>query len=274
MRLAQREGRAVRLGSRHQEVEVVRFAPPPILERLLRLEATLVRKAKLPAVAGLGPGGEHVWRWRSELAGWFTQTAPVAGVAATDSSSPGILAGFTLHRVSDPMACLSAALGWLEPGGAWDESPATITDRLLTAAHSRTLMLDDQQIRECLARLAQPIRERLALTQGRHWASREPPPSVRQIAGRLQDLIREAARLRQGERLLRLERALSFVVRGHTAGEALLIDRIARLPDRAIEAALIRPAPAQMEWDGIEVRLTGLILFVETSSLSPSSGGE
>ena len=274
MRLAQREGRAVRLGSRHREVDVVRFAPPPVLERLLRLEATLIRKAKLPAVAGLGPGGQHVWRWRSELGGRFSQTASVAGVAATASSSPGILAGFSLHRVSDPMACLSAVLGWLEPGGAWDENPATITDRLLTAAHGRTLTLDDRQLRECLARLAHPIRERLALTRGRHWASREPSPSVRQLAGRLQDLIREAARLRQGERLLRLERALSFVVGGHTAGEALLIDRIARLSDPAIEPALTRPGPAQMEWDEIEVRLTGLILFVEPSSLSPSSGGE
>ena len=35
MRLEQREGRAVRLGSHHPTVDIVRFAPPPPLERAL-----------------------------------------------------------------------------------------------------------------------------------------------------------------------------------------------------------------------------------------------
>ena len=68
MRLDQREGRAVRLGSSHGTVSVVRFTPPGPLDRTLRLERTLARKAALPSTAGLGPAGRSLWRWRTELA--------------------------------------------------------------------------------------------------------------------------------------------------------------------------------------------------------------
>src|SRR5204863_2490551 len=68
MRLEQREGRAIRLGSTHGTVSVVRFAPPGPVERALRLEHTLARKAALPSIAGLGEGGRSLWRWRADLA--------------------------------------------------------------------------------------------------------------------------------------------------------------------------------------------------------------
>ena len=92
MRLEQREGRAVRLGSRHSEVEVVRFAPVPVLERSLHLEAILARKARLPAAAGLGAGGRHLWRWRTELAeryGGWDATAGLAQVRVDAPRPPG-----------------------------------------------------------------------------------------------------------------------------------------------------------------------------------------
>lgn len=260
MRLEQREGRAVRLGSLQQEVEVVRFVPPPVLEQSLRLEQTLTRKASLPARAGLGAGGRQLWRWRAELAGRFSQTRSVSGVAAVTSAPAGVLAGFILSRAGDPSTCLSASVVWLE-GGRWTEAPETVARRLLAAAQSRSSSLDERKLPGCLAALAEPIRERLGSTRGRHWTSSEPSPSARRLAARLNDLIREAARQRRSARLLRLERALEFAAGGHTAGEAMLVERLAVSRRSELEAFLGRLPPGRTEWDEIEVRLTGLIVF-------------
>jgi superfamily II DNA or RNA helicase len=264
MRLEQREGRAIRLGSRHQEVEVVRFTPPPELERSLAIEATLACKAGLPARAGLGSSGRHIWRWRAELAGRFADTEPVAGVAAVSSDRPAILAGFAVHRANEPAVCLSASVGWLDSGGVWTESPETVTEMLLSAERGHPLPLNTECLRNWMKLLGEPIRQRLSLIQGRYWVGVEPDPAARRVANRMHRLIREAARLRQAARLLRLERALGFVAGGHTAGEGMVIERLADAGDAELEGVLSRLAPIRKEWDGLEVRLTGLIVFEET----------
>lgn len=266
MRLEQREGRAIRLGSRHSEVEVVRFAPPTALERVLRLEATLVRKGRLPTAAGLGASGRHIWRWRAELARSFTEPDALAGVATVACSPPGILAGFSLYRTGDPETCLASAVGWIGRGSAWTEVHEIVSERLLTAAQNRALPVEGERLRESLELVTVPIRERLALTRGRHWVAADPAPSARKLASRIHGLIRSAARLRQADRLLRLQRVLEFVTGGHTAGEAVLIERLAESADVELEARLSRMAPTRREWDGIDVRLTGLIVFDPNAS--------
>ncbi|MEO6056166.1 MAG: hypothetical protein ABIQ49_04935, partial [Gemmatimonadales bacterium] len=58
-----------------------------------------------------------------------------------------------------------------------------------------------------------------------------------------------------------LERALAFAAGGHTAGEAQLVRRLADAEGAELAGALARiPAPTQ-RWEGIEVRVTGLVLF-------------
>ena len=258
-RLEQREGRAVRLGSSHQEVEVVRFSPPPPLERLLRMEATLTRKSRLPAHAGLGATGRKIWRWRAELAARFRSTRRIAGAVAVTSEKPGLLAGFVLYHPRDPATCLSAWLSWWEPGGEWFDSPEIIAQRLLSVTSSPGEPVKEEQLQSCLALLAAPIRERLAVIRGRHWIARDAAPSVRRLTRLLHALISDAARKRETVRLRRLERALEFVSGGHTAGEAMLIEQLAE--DGRIEEGL-SPWPAQRQgWEEIEVRLTGLIVF-------------
>jgi superfamily II DNA or RNA helicase len=261
MRLEQREGRAVRLGSRHSEVEVVRFAPPASLEGRLRLEETLARKAKLPAAAGLGPGGRHIWRWRAELAERFGGAEAVAGVARVPSSLSGLLAGFALYCPTDPARCLSATVGWLDVHGVWIEAPEVVAERLMAAAaRSRHEKVDAEQLRKYLELLAPVIRDRLGPVRARRWVSPDPTAAARNVAKRLGGLIHQAARLRQDARLLQLERALAFVAGAHTAGEEILIERLAEAPDSDILAELTRVKP-QPSWEGIEARLTGLIVF-------------
>ena len=63
------------------------------------------------------------------------------------------------------------------------------------------------------------------------------------------------------DRLLRLEHALGFVTRGHTAGEAALIERLAEAPDAELHRAISALPQGRAQWSGIEARLTGLILF-------------
>jgi superfamily II DNA or RNA helicase len=261
MRLEQREGRAVRLGSRHSEVEVVRFVPPTSLERWLRLEETLARKASLPAAAGLGGGGQHIWRWRVGLARRFGGGEAVAGVATVCSPVPGLLAGFALYRSTDPAKCLSATVGWLDVNGIWSETPDVVVERLMVAAaQGRQQKVDTEQLRKYVELLTPVIRGRLGRTLACRWLSPEPSSAARAVSKRLGGLIHKAARLRQERRLLKLERVLAFVTGGHTAGEEMLIERLAEAPDRDMLAALGRAAP-QTTWDGLEARLTGLIVF-------------
>ncbi|HJR17403.1 MAG TPA: DEAD/DEAH box helicase, partial [Gemmatimonadales bacterium] len=114
MRLEQREGRSVRLGSRQAEVEIVRFTPPGALERSLHLEAALSRKSGLAGTAGLGNAGRQIWRWRSDLARALGCADAVPGVAKVPSADRGLLAGISLYRSNDPTSCFSAAVGWLD----------------------------------------------------------------------------------------------------------------------------------------------------------------
>lgn len=260
-RLEQREGRSVRYGSRYSEVEVVRFAAPSVLERSLGLEATLARKAKLPAIAGLGPAGRRIWRWRAEQAERFSSGEARSGVAAVPAEHMGLLAGFSLYNTHD-LSCLSATVLWFESNGVWTDAPEIVTERLASAeAQSRILPVDSDQLRKWLAVLAASIRERLTLILGRRWIGPEPTPASRHLASRLQRLVREAARKHQASRLAELERALGFVTGGHTAGEAALVERLAESSDRELAAAVGRLPPVSQRWDGIEVRLSGLVLF-------------
>lgn len=123
-----------------------------------------------------------------------------------------------------------------------------------------------------MEQLAGPIRERLSATRGRHWTATALTVGARRVAGRIQKLIGNAARLRQAERLSRLERILEFVARGHTAGEDMLIERLGSSSDDELETVLGRLAPARMDWEGLEVRLTGMILFDSPASLTSYDG--
>jgi hypothetical protein len=270
MKLEQREGRSVRLGSRHSGVDIVRFAPDAELDRFMCLEAALTRKAKLPAAAGLGPEGRHVWRWRTEVAREFGGSDTAAGVARVSSRHRGVLVGISLHRVSDPATLLTSIAGWVGPDGRWIEDAQLIVERLrlATACHVEdTLPGESRMYLELLTPL---LRKRLALARSGHWISPRPTAGARAAAVRLNRLIRGAARLRDDHRLSQLEQALAFVAGGHTAGEEMALERLSEVSDDELTAGLTQTVP-QPNWDGVEVRLTGFIVFGPPETM-PSSG--
>jgi helicase-like protein len=261
MRVEQREGRSVRYGSNYQQVEVVRFIPPPVLERSLKLEAALVEKGRLPASAGMGAAGERVWRWRTSLAERLGGVEARAGVAAVDSPNRGLLAGFALYR-SGNSDCLSATVLWVEADGSWTETPETIAARLIAAAQQTLILpVDSAHLNNWLALLARPIRDRLSSTQSRRWVTPDPTPAARRLATRLQSRVRDAARRHDPRRLAELEGALAFVAGGHTAGEAALVERLANVADSELNAAVGKLPKARSARHDIEVRLTGLVVF-------------
>ena len=264
MRLEQREGRAVRLGSLNTTVEIVTFTPPPAMERALRLTRALALKARLPSSAGLGPAGRALWRWRSELAELYAGGAASTGVALVPAAPPGFLALFELYGLGAAGAeRLSATLVWVDQAGAWTEEESVVAARLATAAASpSSAAAGSALIRAAVEQLAAPIRSRLAAARGSRWSPPASDPVARQLSLRLHHAVREAARRRDLVALAGLERALGFVGRGHTAGESIELERLAALPDGQLEREAGRVPAARARWTTIEPRLGGVLLFV------------
>jgi hypothetical protein len=262
MRMEQREGRAVRLGSDHREVEVVAFRPALAIERALRITQALAVKARLPAAAGLGVGGRGLWRWRSELADAYREGEAAVGTAVVPRGPPGVLAGFELYDVgSNVERRIASALLWIEPGGDWTEEEQIVAARLADAAGARSAPPDPARLREALPLIAGPIHSRLALARGSRWAAPVADPISHRVSLRLHQGIREAARRRDLEALAGLERALAFVGRGHTAGESAELELLAGMPDGEFNRKVLRlPAPGR-RCDAIEARLGGVLLF-------------
>jgi hypothetical protein len=263
MRLEQREGRAIRLGSVHTTVSVVRFAPPAPIERALRLERTLARKAVLPSRAGLGAGGRGLWRWRTDLAEMLGTGADRAGTAVVPRGPPGVLGGFSLHAIGGGCEIrLAGSVVWVSPDGTWTEDETTIAARLASALDSRETTRPAAARLSCaLALLVQPIRARLAACQSARWLTPLLAPPARVAALRIQAEIRAAARRRDAAALEVLERALAFVGGGHSAGEAMLLERLSALGDAEFRQGLRGLPEPSATWSTIEVRLGGLLLF-------------
>jgi hypothetical protein len=159
----------------------------------------------------------------------------------------------------------------METDGTWTDTPETLAERLDRATSEMAIApVSNHRVKSWLLLLAGPIRDRLALIQGRRWIAPEPTPAARRMTLRLQNLVRQAARRHERERLAQLELALRFVVGGHTAGEAALIERHAKLPDAELLAGLRRFPLRTTQPMTLEARLTGLVVFdPDPSSRSP-----
>jgi hypothetical protein len=187
------------------------------------------------------------------------------GAARVPLGAPGVLAGYSLHGCgAEQDACLATAVVWVAPDGSWTEDESTIAARLGDAlAYGAPSRPEPAQLRLALGLLAGPIRSRLVLCRGSRWLAPRLAPPARAAVLRVQHEIRAAARRRDSEALQALERALAFLGGGHTAGEAMLVERLAGLEAAELWRALRRlPAPSP-RWPVIEPRLGGLLLFGE-----------
>jgi hypothetical protein len=264
MRLEQREGRAVRLGSAHSAVDVVRPTPPPELEREVGVGDALRRKARLPGLAGFGAAGRGLWRWRTELGERLGGEDGMQGVALVEGTTSGVLAGVTIQaEIGRPAGAtiLGSAIVWVGDDGRWTEDPEVVTTRLSEALASRKVTADSLRLRRALGLIAPPVRARLATVAGRRWSIPAASPPVRLVAARLVEIIADTARQRDARRLARLEALLAFVSRGHTAGEAMLLERMSGMDGEQLERMAIRVPPPDPPWSAAAPSLTGLLIF-------------
>lgn len=274
VRLDQREGRAVRLGAKAAEVEIVRFAPWPELEARLSQDARLVAKRRLATIAGLDDDGRWLFRWRVELAEAAGAGGGETALAIVAGEPEGWLVGFALD-LSLPDGALRrepASLLWVEPSGALTEDPAITAARLKQVAGLPSLRSagtgDRERTQQMLTGL---VRSRLRAAQHTAWLSRQAPPEQRRLARRMRRLAAEAARQRNQRLLTLADQALDWLAGGVTAGEAAMVARLALAPAGQLPAlwpALLRcprmrPIPVP--------RLTGVIRVTRAPSC-PGSG--
>jgi superfamily II DNA or RNA helicase len=260
VRLEQRSGRALRLGSRQHSVELIRFLPPRRLESALRREAILASKAALPDWLGLGRDQRAPWRVRARLAARWEHVPPAFGVAVISGDAPAMVGGIRIELADGSVRQVVRA----RLNGGWSDGDALIA-RVLDGAwggtQSRALV--QGKLRAGLRGLAVPVRAALRTMYGARLTGLRSEPARRMLR-RVHCLAREAARVRNGERLALLERGLRLLRRGHTAGETRLIANWITLPPNDLLQSFARLPVEQPTSEVVRVELVG-ILLVEAS---------
>lgn len=257
VRLDQRNGRALRLGSTHASVEVVRFDVPRELAHRLQQVQALGRKRRLPRAIGIQGAPIRAWEWRDRMAERWSTVAALPGVwARARGPTAGVLAGYSL--VGNRGSCWST-LGWVDARG-WCEDPAVI-ERVI--AELESLQPEPGPAPQpALGLLGPVLQDRIASLERWRWAPPVPGTPASRLIARVNRCAVKAARERDAATLALLERALGFLRRGHTAGERHWIERWRDTPEARLLPALARcpdPGASEAWW----LRINGVIL-VET----------
>lgn len=257
VRLEQRSGRAIRLGSSHRQVEIVRFDPPNELRALLRQEAILARKAGLPLLVGLDQGPASAWRLRARVARSWSGQPRQEGTAVARDREAGAVAGIRIRWSDGSARELVLARG----SGGWTADPASI-ERLLWAGAGRNRIserLSPSALRGAVRGLSSQLSNLLRVANGVELGTAPGGRCARMVRRRLQALATGATRERNSRRLELFGRGLRHLGRGLTAGEEWRLETWRRLDDRGLMDRLVRlplEAPRPVV---VEVALFGLL---------------
>jgi hypothetical protein len=254
VRLEQRSGRALRLGSQHTSVEVIRVLPPPVLEAALRQQAILRKKAALPRQLGLGAARDAPWRIRARVAAMWEQVPATGGVATSRGPRNAVVTGFRISTSDGNVAVVSACIE-----RSWTDDPAVIAE-LLASAHGVTRIA--RPATGWTGRVSRDLAARVRKSLRSVNGTRLPAGSRagRGTLRRLLALAREAAKARDQDRLRLLERGLAVLRRGQTAGEAQLVERWLTLPHRELLGSLARLPDEAARPEVERVELIGVLV--------------
>ncbi|HSE53926.1 MAG TPA: helicase-related protein [Gemmatimonadales bacterium] len=250
VRMEQRSGRAIRLGSRHRQVDIVRFDPPRELRALLGQEAILARKAGLPLLVGLDPGPAAAWRLRARVAASWSGEPRREGTAVVRDREPGAVAGIRIRWSDGSVRELVLA----RTSRGWSADAGTI-ERLLAAGGDPDRMPEESSaaalrpaVRGLSARLSSLLRVANGVELGTAPGGRCAPVLRRRLVA----LATGAARERNTRRLELVARGLRHLGHGLTAGEERRLESWMKLEDRSLVDRLARlpleaPRPAAVD---------------------------
>lgn len=261
-RFAQRVGRVDRLGSPHQGVESISFAPPETLAQALHLEVRLAAKAGAATLAG--------------TAGIETPDREPAAVAALDWADRlqrlawgEVAAGGLVAAVTgrEPLTVLIIRLGTavevivVDAAGARPDPPGAVRalENALTAV---TCPLDRVQLDSAIGRAAPIVRARLATIADARWRAGDRDRSGRRLIPWVLSEARRAARRRDPRRLSALDALVARLAAGMTAGEELLLDALLERRAPLTIAALLEwhaALPPQAETEAPTVELVAAL---------------
>ena len=258
VRLDQRAGRILRMGSSHPTAEIITLLPPTAIEARLQLLERLARKRPLPSRLGLGAEADTVWRWRAELAPAWQHLPAARGTAVVTSDCDAALAGIALISGNTILSQFALArLGRRR----WCADHRTIERLLVGARECKAASEDDRTVSAVLGSLRREVRAAWLGAGGSLWRIRPLSPWARPALARLRRLAADAVRRRDQSALAFADRGISFLRRGHTAGERRLAVRLASEPETILPdllAGLPPPDPLPLP---IRPLITGLIVF-------------
>lgn len=231
LRMAQRTGRVRRPGSLHANVEIIEFHPPPEIERHLGQLAILDRKRSLPPLVGLGVDEDAPWRWRDALAEYWQDRPWQSGIAWIPDAPDGLLVGL---RVKARGRTIGGRCWWWSEG-QWTEGVRAVSDALARADRSAGSTPPPALMRTVARLVAEPVARSAREMHARHWPlAREGIRGV--LLSRLFRLGQQAARARDHRMVAAIGSAVSFVRRGHTAGEEPWLTELLALPASRLPA--------------------------------------
>lgn len=270
VRLVQRAGRARRLGAEHRTVEVVTVATAAAVEARLRVAETLERKRGLAERLVQAPA----WRWAAALAELASATpAAVEGIAVVPTAAEGgVLAGLRVEELGPEVHPVAAWLGWRpdrDGGRGWSTAREVVAPRLAAliagpgpgecAAPPLEASRVARIVRDLAGEASRVLRQAAAARLGAIGRS----PGAASLRRQVLAAAGEARRARDPVRLARLDEWLAFLSRGHTAGEARLIERLARGTRHGTAPAGFPPRDPGIPAGGgaLRIRLTGIVVF-------------
>ncbi len=257
VRLDQRSGRALRLGSTRKTVEVIRFRPPPVLEAAIHKEAILDAKAALPRILGLGAEQNAPWRLRAGVAAEWEGVSASEGMAMCHGSPAAVVAGIRIgtgEAAPREIVLAKTSTGWTEDPGA----VAALLER--ARGSTQVAAADPARVRTVVRGLSGVVRAALRAAHGAGISSAPTSPLVKSAMRRLMALARGAARERRMDRLRSLTRGIAFLRRGHTAGELGMAEAWAGAPEGALLMALDRLPVEEPPLPVGRIELIGVLL--------------
>ena len=259
-RMAQRVGRAARIGSTVSSVQVVRFDPPTAIERQLHARRVLRRKVVLPERAQLANAA--LAGWPGQLAHAAQEQGPVEPAVAWVPASTlrGVLAGLEITGLDDQGRVIRGGrLLWLSGAGVSDTVAALRAPLLEALTAPGCDLINRPLLRDATERLDAAVERMLAIFNGSVWDTARRSEHAA-LVERLRHVRHRAVENRDATTAGLVSNVLRLTSAGRTAGENLLLKELAHTSGRAALRAMAM-LPRARPVLRFEVRVGGMVVF-------------